>query len=88
MSYRYEDLKPGVLTDDGQRKLLELVETARSLFRTAGAATFGKLTAGITGDSWTTIAFVDRLIELARIRCVNPGAAREDQVYVPDGRWS
>jgi hypothetical protein len=65
--YRYEDLKKDLLTDDGQKKFLEVRDRVRKLIEQSGAVRLAEAIRGSTGDSWTLLACVDRLVELREI---------------------
>ncbi len=66
--YRYEDLRQEIFTEEGQVCFLKIRDRVKHLLREAGAFTMGSAIAGTTGDSWFTIACVDRLVELGEIR--------------------
>lgn len=73
MSYRYEDLKPELLTDDGQRLLFFIHGNVQQHLRESGAVRAAEAWRGVTGDRWLMLACLDRLIELGEIReCDNP----------------
>lgn len=65
--YDYQKHKAFTLTDAGQRKLLKIRDFAFECFRTAGSARADKLMIG-GGDSWDTMALIDRLVEIGDIR--------------------
>lgn len=67
MSYSYETEKPKILTDVGQREFLKVRDEAHRLLDEAGAFTIFKPSKGISGDLWTMMAYVDRLVELGEI---------------------
>ena len=69
MKYIYEEEKPFLFTDDGQRMFLKIRDNAKRLLREAGAFTLGSaIQAASSGSSWQMIACVDRLVELGEIR--------------------
>lgn len=68
MGYVYQEQRKVVFTDEGQRLLLKVRDRAVSLLEQAGAFTIGKVTRGISGDSWELLACVDRLVELGECR--------------------
>ena len=88
MSYRYEDLRPWVFTDEGQRALLRLRDwTMGALRRTGAFQLHCAIDAAGSGDSWQRIALVDRLVELGEIKLVErAGVASQYRVYVEAGR--
>ena len=70
--YRYEDLKPKLFTDEGQRQFLEIRDRANALLKQAGAFTSQCATAGSSGDGWLHLACIDRMVELGEIKRVTP----------------
>lgn len=66
--YRYQDLRPNLFTDDGQRLFLRIRDRAHALLKEAGAARLDRMIHGQTGDSWTMLACVDRMVELGEIK--------------------
>jgi hypothetical protein len=69
MSYCYETEKPRIFTEDGSRDFLKMRDAAHELLEIAGAFRQQEVIhrSGVTGDSWLTIAYVDRLVELGEI---------------------
>lgn len=73
MSYSYETMRSSVFTEDGQVTFLKVRDAAKRLLREAGAVMAEKAIAGCTGDTWTMMACIDRLVELGELREVlNP----------------
>ena len=67
--YRYEELKPTVLTDEGQRRFLLVRDFVHKTLATAGAVRMQEaMSAAPSGDSWEQVACVDRMVELREIR--------------------
>jgi hypothetical protein len=66
--YRYEERKPSVFTDEGQRMFLTIRDRANKLLEQAGAARLQEMISGTSGDSWNMLACVDRMKELGEIR--------------------
>jgi hypothetical protein len=64
--YRYADHKHVTFTDEGQRTLLRTRDLARRLLKASGVVAMTKLMP--SGDSWTAMAYVDRLVELGDLR--------------------
>ena len=88
MPYVYEEHRPFVLTDEGQRKLLNVLSCARKAIDFGGAVMAGKLLiAAGTGDQWDCMAVVDRLVELGYLSHVTEGFANawQHRVFV-EGR--
>lgn len=68
MSYVYAQERPKVFTEDGQIMFLAIRDRARKLIEEAGCARLDKIIHGITGDVWTMIACVDRLVEIGELK--------------------
>lgn len=80
--YRYEDERHKLFTDDGQRLFLKVRDHVHECLKMSGAVTMGKATAG-SGDSWTLLAAVDRLVELEELtEVMRVGCAGQDRVFV------
>ncbi len=76
MSYNYETQKPRLFTDQGQRDFLKARDEVHRLLGLAGAFRFDKVNFG-SGDSWTMLAMIDRMIELGEIEeCPRPSWAQ------------
>lgn len=67
MGYVYANERPKVFTEDGSGMLLKIRDTTKALIAKAGVARCDKMMAGNTGDSWTMLACVDRLVEMGEI---------------------
>ena len=69
--YSYDEYKPKLLTDDGQRLVLEAYTTAQRLGDVAGAFTLFKMLRNVSyGDTFQANAIGDRLVELGYLRVV------------------
>lgn len=81
MSYQYEKERPHVFTDEGQRKLLKIWEWVDKL--PVSVFTLGDALSipGVTGDTWNSMACVDRLVELGYIRLIHRGATGQENIY-------
>lgn len=74
MGYIYAEEKPKLFTEDGQVLFLAIRDKTHALLKAAGACRAQEMMAGNTGDSWTMLACVDRLVELREIQEVtDPG---------------
>ena len=83
MSYSYEAEKPKILTDEGQRKFLKVRDEADRLLEDAGAFMMFKPLKGIGGDSWTMMAYIDRLVELGEIEEITESdVAGQHRVFI------
>jgi hypothetical protein len=65
MSYDYKIEREKLFTEDGQVHFLKVRDQVKYLLTKAGAFRFDAIS--MSGDSWTTIACVDRLVELKEI---------------------
>ena len=68
MRYAYKQLKPGIFTEDGQVMFLKIRDNVKALLKESGAVAMGRTSKGVTGDSWSMMACVDRLVELGEIK--------------------
>jgi len=82
--YSYDELKPTLFTDEGQRMFLRIRDHAKDLLAKAGAARMDRIILGAgPGDSWLMIACVDRLVELGEIEAVTqPAVMGQDRIFV------
>lgn len=65
MPYAYETERSALFTEEGQRKFLEVRDQVKQLLASAGAFRFTAI--HVTGDSFVTLACIDRLVELKEI---------------------
>jgi len=83
MSYDYRIERPKIFTEDGQETFLKIRDRVKSLLSNAGAAMSGAILRGVTGDGWTHLACLDRLVELGEIRELTDNNARgQDRVFI------
>lgn len=83
MSYKYENQRPYVMSDEGQRNVMRTLDYARKSAPFGGAVTtFGLMRASSPGDSWKALAIVDRLEEMGYLKRVGVGLRPDDKVYV------
>ena len=87
MSYRYQDVKPSVFTEEGSVMFMKIRDRVRRLMRKTGALTCGAATRGTLGNMWTMLACVDRLVELGELREVGSAGPGQDRVFVPGPEW-
>lgn len=73
MAYSYTVERERVLSDEGQKMLLTMWDTAQRLLREAGAVRMDALMRDLSGDSWMMLACADRLVELKRLREIHYG---------------
>lgn len=83
MSYRYEDERPWLFTDEGQRCLLKVRDNAFKLCDTAGAFNGMKAFRDVhVGDTFKMMAILDRLVELQDIREITDNVWGQNRVFV------
>ncbi len=83
MGYKYEIEKPKILTDEGQRIFLKVRDRVHRLLDEAGAVMLHCAIKGETGDGWTLMAYVDRMVELGEIKEItNAQVAGQHRVFV------
>lgn len=79
--YNYQKLKPEIFKEENQAKFLAARDKADELLELAGAVTMGRLIG--SGDSWVSMAMVDRLVELGELREVRQGnVAGQHRIFV------
>lgn len=82
--YRYPELKPKLFTEEGSVTFTQIRDRVKRLLAEAGAVSMGAAIRGSTGDTWTMLACVDRMVELGELRDVTIGLAvsGQDRVFV------
>ncbi len=80
MNYNYEEMKPWLFSEEGQRKLLKIFKACQYLLKTAGAFRFDSVPME-TGTSFEQIACIDRLVELGEIEECKRPAWTQYKVY-------
>lgn len=85
MTYKYEDQRQHVFTEDGQIMFLKIRDTAKARLADSGAVTAWSLIRKVSGDSWKMLACVDRLVEIGELQEVsNPNStAGQDRIFIP-----
>ena len=84
--YEYQEQRAAIFTEDGQKMFLGIRDGTHALLKKSGAVTMGRaMSSGEGGgDSWATMACVDRLVELGEIREIpQERCAGQDRVFVP-----
>lgn len=85
--YNYETEKPKVFLEENQKMFLGIHEKAKELISVAGAARCDKIIAEQSGDSWTMLACVDRLVEIGEIKEVPQITCRsQDRLFREAGQ--
>jgi len=81
--YIYENEKPKIFTEEGQRDFLKVRDRAHKLLTEAGAFEMFAVLKDVGGDSWLQMAYVDRLVELGEIREITgDDIAGQNRVFV------
>lgn len=81
--YKYEDHRHKIFTDDGQREFLKVRDNVNRLLEDAGAFKITKAFKGLSGNGWTLMAYVDRLVELREIEeLTNEYVAGQDRIFI------
>lgn len=81
--YEYNVEKHKIFTDEGQRDFLKVRDRAHQLLKEAGAFKLMNPLKEVSGNSWTLMAYVDRLVELGEIKEITgPDVAGQDRVFV------
>lgn len=57
--YLYEEQRPSLFTDEGQRQFLKIRDNVKLLLEKAGAFRMQEALRGCTGSSWEHLACVD-----------------------------
>ena len=79
MPYKYEDLRPQIFTDEGQKQFLQVRDCAQRLLKVSEAFRAGAIVRQVSGDTWQTLACIDRLVELGEIREIDEDERRVAQ---------
>ena len=79
--YNYETQKKDLFTDEGQRQFLSIRDKANTLLNSAGCFMAQNV---LEGDAWTSLACIDRLVELNEIREVKNtfGSAGQHRIFI------
>ena len=86
--YRYDEMKPSLLTDNGQRMLFNVRDFVHQTLKTAGAVRMQEaMDAACDGwGEWERLAAVDRLVELGEIREIpQEGVPGQHRIFVKGG---
>lgn len=69
MSYEYSKIKPRLFEEANQQTFLKIRDRANELLKTAGAFRLQECALlNNSGDTWTLMACIDRLVELGELR--------------------
>ena len=89
MSYNYETERTTIFSEEGQRTFLRIRDHVKGLLEKSGAFSMGSAlsTPHMSGDTWTMMACVDRLVELGEITEVprGPNCPGQCRIFVKFG---
>ena len=81
--YYYESERSKLFTDDGQRMFIRVRDRVNALLAEAGAVRQQEAVSGVSGDSWTMLACLDRMVELGELReLTGPRVPGQYRVFV------
>lgn len=81
--YKYEEMKPKLLSQEGFTMLLKIRDHTKSLIETVGCARLQEIINCTAGDSWMMIACVDFMLERGEIREITkPSDFTQHRVFV------
>jgi hypothetical protein len=81
MSYNYQTQRKELFTEDGQVMFIKIRDKANALLSVAGSFRMDAVM-NISGDTWTMLACVDRMIELGELREItNNDVAGQHRVF-------
>ena len=70
MSYKYQEIRPYLFTEEGQLDFIKIRDKVKELLKLSGAFQVGNILSlsGVHGDTWQRISCVDRLVEIGEIK--------------------
>lgn len=81
--YSYQTQKPNIFTEDGQTKFLAIRDNVHKLLKQSGAVRMSEAISKVSGDTWDSLACIDRLVELKEIReLTSSTVCGQDRVFV------
>lgn len=69
--YNYQEEKNKIFTEKIQEMFLKIRDKSKMLLAQAGCFKMGKIINNMSGDNWTMMACVDRLVEIGEIKEVD-----------------
>lgn len=76
--YKYEDYRAQVFLEENQRDFLKIRDQVHTLLESCKYIDMDQAIAGVGGNNWLRMAYVDRLVEMREIfelKCT-PGSLR------------
>lgn len=80
--YDYLTEKPKIFLEENQEDFLNVMENIESCIKYSGCVTMGKAIKNICGCVWLQMAYVDRLVEIGKIREVEQGGYVTGQMRI------
>ena len=81
--YDYQAQKKNIFTEDGSLMFTQIRDNVKRLLNISGAFMMQNAISGVcTGDSWTMLACIDRLVELGEIRELSQNCAGQHRVFI------
>lgn len=66
--YNYNEIKPRLFTDEGQRSFIQIRDKTQELMKKSGAVRINEVMMGSCIETWTVLAAFDRMVEIGDIR--------------------
>lgn len=86
MPYDYKEMRSQIFLEENQWAFLQFRNNMFVALRRTGAVQLEKLMS--CGDSWLSIAFFDRMVELGEIREIpQVDIAGQDRIFVPGPKF-
>ena len=81
--YQYENEKAAIFTEDGQNMFLKIRDNVNSIIPKSGAIRLGEAIKATSGNSWTMLACIDRMVELGELKEIKYGdCAGQNRIFV------
>lgn len=82
--YNYNEERVNIFTDEGQRRFIKMRDWVLTLLNKSGACTMDKAMMAMSGDTWSTMSLIDRMVEIGDIKEItkNMDVAGQDRVFV------
>jgi hypothetical protein len=81
--YKYKEQKKELFTEDGQLMFIKIRDKSKALIQVAGSFRMENIMSSTTGDTWTMMACVDRMVEIGELIEVTRGdVAGQHRVFI------
>ena len=85
--YKYEEMKNGLFTEEGQTKFLNIRDNVKKLLKQSGAVRMKEAINVETDDTWLLMACVDRMVEIKELKEITPeDTMGQNRVFVEGPR--